>query len=131
MVTLDVDGVVTETTWGPITLETLDLSPLGMRWSYRIDEETAQAAREAEQEAANETPAMVVLGEDGSPIAMEVSITPSAPLILVMKDGTEVQTSGGFCREENGAQTCAGSFRSLWIWTSGPAPLGETEIFLH
>lgn len=132
VVTLDVDGVVTETTWGPITMETLDLSPLGMRWSYRINEETAQAAREAEQEAANETPAMVVLGEDGSPIAMEVSITPSAPLILVMKDGTEVQTSGGFCREENGAQTCAGSF---------PVPVdldqadhllwGETEIFLH
>lgn len=132
VVTLDVDGVVTETTWGTITMETLDLSPLGMRWSYRIDEETAQAAREAEQEAANDPPAMVVLGEDGSPIAMEVSITPSAPLTLVMQDGTEVQTSGGFCGEENGIQVCSGSFQSpvdlsradylLWGETKIPLP---------
>ena len=123
VVTLDVDGVVAETTWGPITMESLQLSPLGMRWSYRIDEETARAAREAEQKAANEPPAMVVLGEDGSSIAVEVSITPDAPLTLVMQDGTEVQTSGGFCGEENGVQTCAGSF-------AAPVDLDQADYLL-
>ena len=132
VVTLDVDGVVAETTWGPITMETLELSPLGMRWSYRIDEATARAAREAEQEAANEPPAMVVLGEDGSPLAMGVSITPSAPLTLVMKDGTEVQTSGGFCGEKNGVQTCAGSFAAPVDLDQADYLLwGETEIPLR
>ena len=38
VVTLDVAGVTAQTPWGPITMETLQLSPLGARWSYRIDE---------------------------------------------------------------------------------------------
>lgn len=61
MVTLDVAGVTAQTPWGPITMETLQLSPLGARWSYRIDEATAQAAREAEQAAAEEPAAVTVL----------------------------------------------------------------------
>lgn len=31
--TLDVAGVTAQTKWGPVTLETLELSPLGLRWS--------------------------------------------------------------------------------------------------
>ena len=112
VVSLNVDGVTTQTSWGPITLKTLELSPLGVRWSYQIDEVTAQAAQEAEQAASEEPPAAIAWDEEGNPVAMQVEITPSAPLSVVLKDGTEVATSSGFTSEENGIQNCSGGFPS-------------------
>ena len=119
VVTLDVAGVTAQTPWGPITMETLQLSPLGARWSYRIDEATAQAAREAEQAAAEEPAAVTVLDEDGTSAVVQLTITPSAPLSLVLEDGTEVSVTGGFLGEEDGPQVCSGSF---------PAPVDLTQV---
>lgn len=130
--TLDVAGVTAQTKWGPVTLETLELSPLGLRWSYRIDEATAQAAREAEQAAAEEPPAVTALNEDGSETPMEAEILIAPQMTLVLKDGTEMGTFIGFQGQEDGLQVCSGSF---------PAPVdlaqadhllwGDTEIPLN
>lgn len=119
VVTLDVAGVTAQTPWGPITMETLQLSPLGARWSYRIDEATAQAAREAEQAAAEEPAAVTAWDEDGTSAVVHLTITPSAPLSLVLEDGTEVSVTGGFLGEEDGLQVCSGSF---------PAPVDLTQV---
>lgn len=97
-VTLDVDGVTTQTPWGPITLQTMELSPLGIRWSYRIDDATARAAEQAAEEMSQDQNGMSVQTADGSQLAMEVSITPDAPVSVVLKDGTEVSVSGRLCR---------------------------------
>ena len=118
VVTLDVAGVTAQTSWGPITMETLEISPLGARWTYRIDEATAQAAQEAEQAAMEEPPAVTAVDEDGAATAARLTITPSAPLSLVLKDGTEVSVTGGFLGEEDGLQVCSGSL---------PAPLDLSE----
>ena len=118
VVTLDVAGVTAQTSWGPITMETLEISPLGARWTYRIDEATAQAAQEAEQAAMEEPPAVMAVDEDGAATAARLTITPSAPLSLVLKDGTEVSVTGGFLGEEDGLQVCSGSL---------PAPLDLSE----
>lgn len=129
---LDVAGVTTQTRWGPVTLETLELSPLGARWTYRIDEATAQAARKAEQAAAEEPPAVTVLDEDGSATAMAVEILPSAPLSVVLEDGTEVPVAGGFFTEEDGLQVCSGSFAAPVDLSRADHLLwGDTEIPLH
>ena len=131
-VTLDVSGVTTPTPWGPITLETLELSPLGIRWSYRFDEATAQAAREAEQAAAEEAAAVTAVDEDGSGVASEVSITPSAPLSVVLTDGTEVSAAGGFLWPEDGLQVCSGSFAAPVDLSQADHLLwGDTEIPLN
>lgn len=130
--TLDVDGVITQTPWGPITLETLEISPLGVRWSYRIDEATAQAAEQEAREMTENQTGMVVQSADGSNMAMEVSITPDAQVALVLEDGTEVQAYGGFSGEENGVQNRASSFQTpvdleqvdYLLW-------GGTKISLH
>ena len=122
-VTLDVAGISTQTNWGPITLETLEFSPLGARWSYRIDEVTAQAAREAEQEALENPPAVTILGEDGSPMAMQVEIIPNASLTVVMKDGTQTEITDQFSGEEDGVQSCAGTFGT-------PVDLSRVEYLL-
>ena len=126
---LDVAGISTQTNWGPITLETLELSPLGARWSYRIDEATARAAREAEREAQENPPAVTILGEDGSETATKVEILPSAPLSVVLKDGTEVSTSGGFQGQEDGLQVCSGSFGTpVDLFQAAYLLWGETRI---
>ena len=119
VVTLDVAGVTAQTPWGPITMETLQLSPLGARWSYRIDEATAQAAREAEQAAAEEPAAVTAWDGDGTSAVVQLTITPSAPLSLMLEDGTEVSVTGGFLGEEDGLQVCSGSF---------PAPVDLTQV---
>lgn len=121
--TLDVAGVSTRTNWGPVTLETLELSPLGVRWTYRIDEATAQAAGEAEQAAAEEPPAVTAADEDGSATAVEIEILPSAPLSVVLEDGTEISVAGGFFTEEDGLQVCSGSF-------SAPVDLARADHLL-
>lgn len=132
VVPLNVDGVTTRTPWGPITLKTLELSPLGIRWSYQIDEATAQAAQEAEQAAAEEPPAAMAWDEDGNSVGMQVGITPSAPLSVVMQDGTEVQASGGFCGEKNGIRVCSGSFQTPVDLSQADHLLwGETKIPLR
>lgn len=110
VMTLDVAGVTTETPWGSVVLETLELSPLGARWSYRIPPDTAQAAREEEQAAWEEPPAVVGVDEDGDTTAMEVKITPGAPLSAVLRDGTEVSVNDSFSGEEDGLQVCSGTF---------------------
>lgn len=117
--TLDVAGVTAQTKWGPVTLESLELSPLGLRWSYCIDEATARAAREAEQAAAEEPPAVTVLDEDGSETPMETAILVAPQMTLVLKDGTEMGTFIGFQGQEDGLQVCSGSF---------PAPVDLTQV---
>lgn len=116
--TLDVAGVTAQTKWGPVTLETLELSPLGLRWSYRSHEATAQAAREAERAAAEEPPVVTVLEEDGSETPVEAEILIAPQMTLILKNGTEVGTSIGFQGQEDGLQVCSGSF---------PAPVDLSE----
>lgn len=129
---LDVDGVTTETLWGPITMDSLELSPLGARWTYRVDEATARAAEEAERKAAEESSAVTVLDEDGSATAVAVEILPSAPLSVVLEDGTEVPITGGFFTEEDGLQVCSGTFGAP-VDLSRAAYLlwGDTRISLN
>ena len=79
-----------------------------------------------------EPPAVTAVDEDGAATAVQMEITPSAPLSLVLKDGTEISVAGGFLGEEGGLQVCSGSF---------PAPMdlsvadhllwGETRIPLN
>ena len=130
--TLDVAGVTTQTRWGPVTLETLELSSLGLRWSYRIDEATAQAAREAEQAAAEEPPAVTVLNEDGSESPMEAEILIAPEMTLILKDGTEAGTFMGFQGQEDGLQVCSGSFPVPVDLSQADHLLwGDTEIPLN
>lgn len=111
--TLDVDGVTTETAWGPVTLKSLELSSLGIRWSYRIDEDTAQAVRQAEDEMReSEQSAVVVQSEDGSETPVETSILVSPQMTLVMKDGTQVSISNGFMEPEGELWTCSNAFKA-------------------
>ena len=132
VVTLDVAGVTAQTSWGPITMETLEISPLGARWTYRIDEATAQAAQEAEQAAMEEPPAVTAVDEDGAATAVQMEITPSAPLSLVLKDGTEISVAGGFLGEEWGLQVCSGSFPAPMDLSQADHLLwGETRIPLN
>ena len=130
--TLDVAGVTAQTKWGPVTLETLELSPLGVRWTYRIDEATAQAAREAEQAAAEEPPAVTVLDEDGSEMPAETAILVSPQMTLILKDGTEVGFPIGFQGQEDGLQVCSGSFGAPVDLAQADHLLwGDTEIPLN
>ncbi len=129
---LDVAGVSTQTPWGPVTLETLELSPLGVRWSYRIDGATAQAAREAEREMQSEPPAVTVVEEDGSQTPLETAILISPQMTLILKDGTEVTPSGGFQGREDGLQLCSGSFAfPVDLAQADHLLWGETRIPLH
>ena len=50
---------------------------------------------------------------------VQLTITPSAPLSLMLEDGTEVSVTGGFLGEEDGLQVCSGSF---------PAPVDLTQV---
>lgn len=128
---LDVAGVTTQTRWGPVTLETLELSPLGARWTYRIDEATAQAARKAEQAAAEDTPAAVVQA-DSSETSVETEILVSPQMTLILKDGTEVGFPMGFQGQEDGLQVCSGSFAAPVDLSRADHLLwGDTEIPLH
>lgn len=130
--TLDVDGVTTETPWGPITLKTLELSPLGVRWTYQIDGATAQAAEEAEQAADQEPSAVTAQGEDGSALAVHVEIIPSAPLSVVLKDGAEVTVTGAFFGEEEGLQVCSSAFETPVDLSQAAYLLwGDTKIPLN
>lgn len=130
--TLDVDGVTTETPWGPITLKTLELSPLGVRWSYRIDEATAKAAEQAAEKMTQGQSGMAVQSADESQMEIEVSITSDAPMTVVLKDGTEVSASGGFAGEEDGLQVCSGAFAAPVDLTQADHLLwGDTEIPLN
>ena len=118
--------------WGPITLKTLELSPLGVRWSYRIDEATARAAEQAAEEMSQGRSGMAVQSADGSQMAMEVSITPDAPVTVVLKDGTEVSASGGFAGEEDGLQVCSSAFTAPVDLSQADHLLwGDTEIPLN
>lgn len=131
-VTLDVDGVTTQTPWGPIALRTMELSPLGIRWSYRIDDATARAAEQVAEEMSQDQNGMSVQAADGSQLAMEVSITPDAPVSVVLKDGTEVSVSGGFAGEEDGIQVCSGAFAVPVDLSQADHLLwGDTEIPLN
>ena len=107
---LDAAGVTTETRWGPVTLETLELSPLGVRWTYRIDEATARATGEAEQAAAEEPPAVTAADEGDSETSLETAILLDPPMVLVMEDGARVPIASGFHGQEDGLQVCSGSF---------------------
>lgn len=130
--TLDVDSVTTQTSWGPITLKTLELSPLGVRWSYRIDEATAKAAEQAAEEMTQGQSGIAVQSADGSQMMMEVSITPDAPMTVVLKDGTELSVSGGFAREEDGIQVCSAAFDAPVDLSQADHLLwGDTEIPLN
>lgn len=132
VVTLDVAGVTAQTQWGPITMETLELSPLGARWSYRIDEATAQAAREAEEPTAEEPAAITAVDEDGATTAVRLTITPSAPLSVVLKDGTEVGFPLSFQGQEDGLQVCSGGFPAPVDLSQADHVLwGDTEIPLN
>lgn len=131
-VALDVVGVTAQTPWGPITMETLELSPLGIRWSYRIDEATAQAAQEAEQAAMEAPPAVMAVDEDGAATAVQVEITPSAPLSVVLRDGTEISIAEGFYGTEDGLQVCSGAFAAPVDLSQADHLLwGETRIPLN
>ena len=107
-VKLDVKSIATKTPWGPITLETLELSPLGVQWTYRIDETTAQAAaQEAAQMSENQA---AVQSADGSDSPMEVELVPGVRMTLVMEDGREIEVNEEFSGKKKDLQICSGIF---------------------
>lgn len=123
-VTLDVAGITTRTIWGTFTLETLELSPLGVRCTYQ--------AEAAGQEVEKTEDALLVQTEDGSSTAAEVEFIPAPLLTLVMQDGTEVLASGGFLGQEDGLWFCSDAFDIPVDLTQADYLLwGETKIPLH
>lgn len=94
--TLDVSGITTEhELCGTLTLDSLRISPLGMRWRYHW---TAP-----EKEPVPSVEAVVgISGEDGEAVEVLRAFMPGAKIAVVMEDGREISLSGtmGSCDED-------------------------------
>ena len=74
---------------------------------------------------------MSVQAADGSQLAMEVSITPDAPVSVVLKDGTEVSVSDTFAGEEDGIQVCSGAFAApTFLTNTGQRDMIQSRMYV-
>lgn len=99
-------GITTSWIGGTLTLETLRVSPLGLAMTYRYDPEELQAL---EERAPAQTD-MVVTAEDGSEVPMMVEYIPTAPISLVLQDGSQIHEGSAFMGGQDGLRTLSTTF---------------------
>ena len=128
LLAVDVTGVTAETPYGPLTLDHLELSPLGLRWGYHYDEDTAQAAWEAESSDGE----ALITTHDGGTMEFSDMVTPGAELVLVLRDGTRVEMANSFGEYGAGWTEQSGFFtRPVDLAQVAYLLWGETEIPLN
>ena len=128
LLAVDVTGVTAETPYGPLTLDHLELSPLGLRWGYHYDEDTAQAAWEAESSDGD----ALITTHDGGAMEFSDMVTPGAELVLVLRDGTRVEMANSFGEYGAGWTEQSGFFtRPVDLAQVAYLLWGETEIPLN
>ena len=127
LLAVDVTGVTAETPYGPLTLDHLELSPLGLRWGYHYDEDAAQAAWKAENSGGD----ALVTSDDGEALASSDMVTPGAELVLVLRDGTRVEMANSFGEGGVGWEEQSGFFtRPVDLAQADHLLWGDTEILL-
>ena len=128
LLAVDATGVTAETPYGPLTLDHLELSPLGLRWGYHYDEDTAQAAWEAESSDGD----ALITTHDGGAMEFSDMVTPGAELVLVLRDGTRVEMANSFGEYGAGWTEQSGFFtRPVDLAEVAYLLWGETEIPLN
>lgn len=128
LLAVDATGVTAETPYGPLTLDHLELSPLGLRWGYHYDEDTAQAAWEAESSDGD----ALITTHDGGAMEFSDMVTPGAELVLVLRDGTRVEMANSFGEYGAGWTEQSGFFtRPVDLAQVAYLLWGETEIPLN
>lgn len=119
LLAVDVTGITTQSPYGTLTLDDLELSPLGLRLGYHYNEDTAQAAWEAENSVGD----ALVTSDDGEALTFSEMLTPSAELVLVLRDGTRVEMANSF-----------GEYGAGWTEQSGfftrPVDLAQADYLL-
>ena len=126
---VDVTGITAQSPYSPLTLDHLELSPLGLRWGYHYDEAAAQAAWEAETGSGD---AALVTADGGEALEFSDMVTPDAELLLVLKDGTTVDLANGFGESGDGWVEQSGFFtRPVDLTQAEHLLWGDTEIPLN
>ena len=119
LLAVDVTGITAQSPYGPLDLDYLELSPLGLRWGYHYNEDTAQAAWEAENSVGD----ALVTSDDGEALTFSEMLTPSGELVLVLRDGTRVEMANSF-----------GEYGAGWTEQSGfftrPVDLAQADYLL-
>ncbi len=128
LLAVDVAGVTAETPYGPLTLDHLELSPLGLRWGYHYDEGAAQAAWEAENSGGD----ALVTSDGGETLEFSDMVTPGVELVLVLRDGTRVEMANSFGEGGAGWEEQSGFFtRPVDLAQADHLLWGDTEIPLN
>lgn len=125
LLAVDVTGITTQSPYGTLTLDDLELSPLGLRLGYHYDEDTAQATWEAESSGGD----ALVTSDDGEALKFSDMVTPSAELVLVLRDGTRVEIANSFGGGGAGWAEQSGFFtRPVDLTQADHLLWGDTEI---
>lgn len=128
LLAVDVTGITAQSPYGPLDLDYLELSPLGLRWGYHYNEDTAQAAWEAENSGGD----ALVTSDDGEAPEVSDMVTPSAELVLVLRDGTRVEMANSFGEYGAGWTEQSGFFtRPVDLAQADHLLWGETKIPLN
>ena len=128
LLAVDVTGITAQSPYGLLDLDYLELSPLGLRWGYHYNEDTAQAAWEAENSVGD----ALVTSDDGEALTFSEMLTPSAELVLVLRDGTRVEMANSFGEYGAGWTEQSGFFtRPVDLAQVAYLLWGETEIPLN
>lgn len=128
LLAVDVAGVTAQAPCGTMTMERLKVSPLGLQWSYHYDENAVQAAA-----AENGRDAVaLVTADSGEVVEFSDIAIPDTELLLVLKDGTQVEVASSFSKGGSGWMEQSGFFaRPVDLSQADYLLWGETEIPLH
>ena len=98
LLAVDVAGVTAQAPCGTLTMDRLKVSPLGLQWSYHYDENAVQAAA-----AENGRDAVaLVTADSGEVVEFSDIAVPDTELLLVLKDGTQVEVASSFSKGGSG-----------------------------
>ena len=125
LLAVDVAGVTAQAPCGTLTMDRLKVSPLGLQWSYHYDENAVQAAA-----AENGRDAVaLVTADSGEVVEFSDIAIPDTELLLVLKDGTQVEVASGFSKGDSGWMEQSGFFaRPVDLSQADYLLWGETEI---
>ena len=128
LLAVDVAGVTAQAPCGTLTMERLKVSPLGLQWSYHYDENAVQAAA-----AENGRDAVaLVTADSGEVVEFSDIAIPDTELLLVLKDGTQVEVASSFSKGDSGWMEQSGFFaRPVDLSQADYLLWGEAEIPLH
>ena len=128
LLAVDVAGVTAQAPCGTLTMDRLKVSPLGLQWSYHYDENAVQAAA-----AENGRDAVaLVTADSGEVVEFSDIAIPDTELLLVLKDGTQVEVASSFSKGGSGWMEQSGFFaRPVDLSQADYLLWGETEIPLH